>query len=151
MRPDDLEPGQWVAVQALLGAACAGERCDCYTCRSARGELFTGDPFEVLAVALPFVAVRNLAGRVSSLDVRALGLVRVGENYVAARRADGQTSSPPDPPETITPPRRIVCPSCSSIFALSGAIPPRIPCMNCGCEIATDASPGPSPGPSAAC
>ncbi|MEM1012640.1 MAG: hypothetical protein AAGI46_10535 [Planctomycetota bacterium] len=89
--PEDLKVGLWVTVaeQTYMGPADeqphGGGVIDTVTWTGAHCR--TGEPFEVRAVALPFVYATDADGDVTTLDLRRQRLARLPKAYgVEARR-----------------------------------------------------------------
>jgi len=83
---DDLRVGQWIAV-------CS----DRMTKGRERYASFTGEPCEIVAISLPFIAVWiPRPGRGDTIDVRRYGVVRLDRKYVRVMLQMPLEDSPKD-------------------------------------------------------
>lgn len=70
-RPDDLEPGIYVAVTELNGH---------YQCKNG-APMCTGEPMLILAVSLPYVAMLDSSGVKCAMDTRCVTLQKMTKEY----------------------------------------------------------------------
>jgi hypothetical protein len=90
--PEDLRQGDYVAVlnEIVEFPSCGWLELSMHPpeepVRVRMMSLDAGEPLKVQAICLPFVFVRHAEGRLESLDIRRVQLVRLSRNYVRAVR-----------------------------------------------------------------
>jgi hypothetical protein len=90
--PEDLRAGDYVAVLNEIVEVCSCHWLELSMhppeepVRVRTMSLDAGEPLKVQAVCLPFVFVRHIGGRLETLDIRRMQIVRLSRSYVRAVR-----------------------------------------------------------------
>lgn len=79
---DDLKPGQYIAVTKRYVEDDVPNPFGFFMPRQPLS--FSGVPVKIITISLPFLAVEDKNGRVSSIDVREWGVQRVSRQYAEA-------------------------------------------------------------------